>query len=252
MKRTFDVILAAMTFVILLPVTVVISAAIWSQDRKSPLYVATRVGRHGVPFRMVKFRSMVVNAERLGGASTAGDDRRITALGAFIRRYKIDELPQLWNIIVGEMSFVGPRPNVPSDVALYSEEERGLLAGRPGITDLSSIVFSDEAEILRGSSDPDLTYNLVIRPWKSRLGLHYLRTRTVLMDIHILYLTAVAIATKPRALAGVQQILKATGADSSLVRVAARTSPLVKALPPGITQETWPAHLPARTYPVAS
>lgn len=252
MKRTFDVILAAVAFVLLLPITVVISAAIWSQDRKSPFYIANRVGRNGKPFLMIKFRSMVVNADSLGGASTAGDDRRITALGAFIRRYKIDELPQLWNIIAGEMSFVGPRPNVPSDVALYSEEERWLLAGRPGITDLSSIVFSDEAEILRGSSDPDLSYNLVIRPWKSRLGLHYLRTRTVLMDIRILCLTAVAIATKPRALVGVQRILEASGAEPSLVRIAARTEPLGEALPPGVTIETWPAHLPARRYPVAS
>lgn len=252
MKRTFDLILAAVAFVLLLPVTVVISAAIWSPDRKSPFYVANRVGRKGIPFRMIKFRSMVVNADRLGGASTAGDDRRITALGAFIRRYKIDELPQLWNIIAGEMSFVGPRPNVPSDVALYSEVERGLLAGRPGITDLSSIVFSDEAEILRGSNDPDLTYNLVIRPWKSRLGLHYLRTRTVLMDIRILCLTALAIATRSRALAGVQRILLETAAEPSLVRIAARTEPLVEAMPPGVTRETWQSHLPTRVYPAAS
>lgn len=252
MKRTFDLILAAVAFVLLLPVTVVISAAIWSPDRKSPFYVATRVGRKGIPFRMIKFRSMVVNADRLGGASTAGDDRRITALGAFIRRYKIDELPQLWNIIAGEMSFVGPRPNVPSDVALYSEVERGLLAGRPGITDLSSIVFSDEAEILRGSNDPDLTYNLVIRPWKSRLGLHYLRTRTVLMDIRILCLTALAIAARSRALAGVQRILLETAAEPSLVRIAARTEPLVEAMPPGVTRETWQSHLPTRVYPAAS
>lgn len=252
MKRTFDLILAAVAFVLLLPVTVVISAAIWSPDRKSPFYVANRVGRKGIPFRMIKFRSMVVNADRLGGASTAGDDRRITALGAFIRRYKIDELPQLWNIIAGEMSFVGPRPNVPSDVALYSEVERGLLAGRPGITDLSSIVFSDEAEILRGSNDPDLTYNLVIRPWKSRLGLHYLRTRTVLMDIRILCLTALAIVTRSRALAGVQRILLETAAEPSLVRIAARTEPLVEAMPPGVTRETWQSHLPTRVYPAAS
>jgi lipopolysaccharide/colanic/teichoic acid biosynthesis glycosyltransferase len=252
MKRTFDLILALVAFVLLLPVTLVISAAVWSQDRKSPYYVPKRVGRNGIPFRMIKFRSMVVNADRVGGASTAGDDRRITALGAFIRRYKIDELPQLWNIIVGEMSFVGPRPNVPSDVALYSEEERRLLAGRPGITDLSSIVFADEAEILRGSTDPDLTYNLVIRPWKSRLGLHYLRTRTLVMDIRILSLTALAIANRPRALGGVHRILQATGADPALTRVAGRTDPLVDALPPGVTRETWAAHLPARVYPAAS
>ena len=252
MKRAFDLILALVAFVLLLPVTLVISVAIWSQDRKSPFYVANRVGRKGIPFRMVKFRSMVVNADRIGGASTAGDDRRITALGAFIRRYKIDELPQLWNIIVGDMSFVGPRPNVPPDVALYSEEERGLLEGRPGITDLSSIVFADEAEILRGSRDPDLTYNLVIRPWKSRLGLHYLRTRTVAMDMRILWLTGLAIATRPRALAGVQQILQETGAEPVLIVVAGRTDALVDALPPGVTRETWAAHLPTRVVPAAS
>jgi lipopolysaccharide/colanic/teichoic acid biosynthesis glycosyltransferase len=252
MKRSLDLILALLALVLLSPVAIVIAALVWSQDRKSPFYVAPRVGRGGTPFKMVKFRSMVVNADRLGGASTAANDRRITPLGAFVRRYKIDELPQLWNIIVGEMSFVGPRPNVASDVSLYSDEEDVLLSGRPGITDLSSIVFSDEAEILRGTSDPDLAYNLLIRPWKSRLGLHYLRTRSVTMDIRILYLTALAIVAKPRALAGVQRILEATEADPALRRVAARSAPLADALPPGVTTSTWQSHLPTRVYPAAS
>jgi lipopolysaccharide/colanic/teichoic acid biosynthesis glycosyltransferase len=252
MKRSLDLILALLALVILLPVAIVIAALIWSQDRKSPFYVASRMGKGGKPFKMVKFRSMVLHADRIGGASTSANDRRITPLGAFIRRYKIDELPQLWNISVGEMSFVGPRPNVASDVALYSDEEDGLLSGRPGITDLSSIVFSDEAEILRGSSDPDLSYNLLIRPWKSRLGLHYLRTRSLWMDLRILYLTGLAIAAKSRALAGVQRILEATGADSELRRVAARKEPLVESLPPGVTSATWQSHLPTRFYPAAS
>lgn len=252
MKRALDLLIAIVALLVLWPVALLTSVLVWLQDRKSPFYVAERIGRNGQPFRMVKFRSMVINASKLGGASTAGDDRRVTRLGAFLRRYKIDELPQLWNILLGEMSFVGPRPNIASDVALYSTEERGLLDGVPGITDLSSIVFSDEADILKGSRDPDLTYNLVIRPWKSRLGLHYLRTRTLAMDFHILFLTFLAIVAKPRALVGVQNILEKTGADPALRGICSRAAPLHEALPPGVVTENWRLHLPQGQLHVAS
>src|SRR5215213_3935979 len=173
MKRLFDFLVAVAGLIILSPLIAVLSVAIYLQDRHSPFYVAKRVGAGGISFRMVKFRSMVIRADTSGVDSTANDDPRITGLGRFVRRYKLDEIPQLWNVLVGSMSLVGPRPNVERDTALYTTEERRLLSIRPGITDLASIVFADEGDILEGSDNPDLKYNQVIRPWKSRLGLLY-------------------------------------------------------------------------------
>nr|MDP9178948.1 sugar transferase [Gemmatimonadota bacterium] len=173
MKRALDIAAAGAGLILLSPLIAALSIAIYLQDYHSPLYVATRAGRGDRPFRMVKFRSMVIRADSSGVDSTAGDDARITRLGAFIRRFKLDELPQLWNVLRGDMSLVGPRPNVERETRLYTAEEKRLLSVRPGITDLASIVFADEGEILRGSDDPDLRYNQIIRPWKSRLGLVY-------------------------------------------------------------------------------
>jgi lipopolysaccharide/colanic/teichoic acid biosynthesis glycosyltransferase len=242
-KRALDLAAAAVAIVVLSPVLAIISALVFASDWHSPFYRGTRVGRGGRPFRMIKFRSMRVNADRSGVMSTAGNDSRITAVGRVLRRYKLDELPQLVNILRGEMSFVGPRPNVPTEVALYSDDERALLSVRPGITDLASIVFSDEGEILRGSADPDRDYNLLIRPWKSRLGLHYVRRRSLRLDVELIYLTAVALSSKARALEGVARILIRTGADAELIRVARRQDALTPALPPGVTPERWEHHL---------
>ena len=123
---------------------------------------------------MVKFRTMIPDAVEAGVSSTAAGDPRITRVGRILRRAKLDELPQLWNVLTGEMSLVGPRPQVEPEAALYTAEERRMLEVRPGITDLASIVFADEGEILAGAADPDLLYNQIIRPWKSRLALLYL------------------------------------------------------------------------------
>ena len=169
-KRLFDFILALVLIVIFSPVLILFSFLIWMQDWHSPFYVAPRVGRKEKIFKMIKFRSMVVNADKSGVDSTSANDSRITLLGNFIRKYKIDELPNFFNIIMGEMSFVGPRPNVKRETDLYTNVEKQLLTVRPGITDFASIVFSDEGDILEGSKDPDLDYNQLIRPWKSRLG----------------------------------------------------------------------------------
>jgi len=243
MKRLFDIVGATAGLAVLAPLLLVVAALIWLQDFHSPFYRGERVGRDGRPFRMVKFRSMVARADRTGVRSTAGDDRRITRVGQFVRRFKLDELTQLWNVLRGDMSFVGPRPNVPTEVALYSQVERGLLAVRPGITDFASIVFSDEGEILRGSKDPDRDYNLLIRPWKSRLGLHYVAVRSVRLDVRLILLTLLAAASRPRALGSVQQLLERTGAPPELVRVAGRDSRLVPTLPPGVTEAEWQKHL---------
>jgi lipopolysaccharide/colanic/teichoic acid biosynthesis glycosyltransferase len=234
MKRVFDMIAAIIGVIVLSPILVVVAVAIWAQDFHSPLYIATRVGRGGRHFRLMKFRSMVIRADRTGVDSTAGDDPRITAIGKFIRRTKIDEVPQLLNVLAGDMSLVGPRPNVERETELYTSDERRLLSIRPGITDLASIVFADEGEILRGSDDPDIRYNQVIRPWKSRLALLYVDgRRSVALDGRILWLTIRSAYKRDAALVAVAALTRQLGGDESLTRVALRRDPLRAAPPPG-------------------
>jgi lipopolysaccharide/colanic/teichoic acid biosynthesis glycosyltransferase len=183
---------------------------------------------------MVKLRSMKVLADATGVMSTAGDDPRVTAVGRFVRRWKLDELPQLWNVLRGDMSLVGPRPQVLPDVALYTEDEKRMLTARPGITDLASIVFADEGEILQGAPDPDLRYQQVIRPWKSRLALLYVDRRpSILTDLRLVWLTLVNAVRRDRALVGVAEIVRRLGGGDELARVALRTEPPPPAPPPG-------------------
>lgn len=182
---------------------------------------------------MVKFRSMVVNADKIGGSSTAASDRRITRMGSFVRAYKLDELIQLWNVLTGDMSMVGPRPQTLGDAELYTEIEKRMLSVRPGITDPASIVFSDEGEILRGSPDPDLLYNQIIRPWKSRLALAYIDNQTFWTDLWLIILTVVAIVSKPIALRSLLSLLNAWGLDPLVIRMAARKELLLAFPPPG-------------------
>ena len=234
MKRLLDIAATAIGLILLSPVIIGVGILVFLQDRHSPLYVAARAARGGGTFRMMKFRSMVVRADATGVDSTAGDDPRITRLGRLIRRFKLDELPQLFNVLRGDMSLVGPRPNVLRETALYTPDEARLLSVRPGITDIASIVFADEAEILRGSSDPDLLYNQVIRPWKSRLGLLYVeRSGGVLLDLKIIALTIAAILDRSAALRRAAQIVSELGGGEELAAVAARTGRLRPAPPPG-------------------
>lgn len=215
------------------PILLAFIVAVWLQNLKSPFYIAPRVGKNMKIFHMIKLRSMIMDADRTGVDSTAGDDCRVTSIGKLIRKFKMDELTQLWNVLKGNMSLVGPRPNVEREVALYTDEERHLLDVRPGITDFSSIVFSDEGEILAGSDDPDLKYNQVIRPWKSRLALLYVKKRNFLIDLALILLTVVAIFSRPLALQGLQKVLKRLGADDRLLAVARREGPLRSYPPPG-------------------
>jgi len=189
LKRTFDLILALCALVLLGPLLLLIAVLIKLDDGGPVLYRGVRIGRAGVPFRICKFRTMVMNADRLGGPSTPDDDPRITKPGRWLRRSKLDELPQLLNVMSGKMSFVGPRPEVAREVALYSDEERALLRVRPGITDWASIRFRDEGAILRGATDPHETYRRVIRPEKMRLALEYVRTASLATDVRILLAT---------------------------------------------------------------
>lgn len=233
MKRLIDIVLSAFGLLVASPVLLPVMFLVWWQDKHSPFYVAPRVGRAGAPFRMVKLRSMVINADKSGVDSTGSNDRRITRVGHFIRRYKLDELTQLWNVLKGDMSLVGPRPNVKRETDLYTPVEKRLLDVRPGITDISSIVFSDEGDILKDHSDPDIAYNQLIRPGKSLLGLFYIEHRSAALDLRLIGLTLMAVVSRARALDGVQRILTGLGAERSLVELAARQRPLTPMPPPG-------------------
>lgn len=235
-KRLLDMIVAASVLLIAGPVLVIVLLLVWYEDKHSPFYLAPRVGKDGVLFRMVKIRSMVVNADKAGIDSTAASDMRITPIGHWIRRYKLDELTQLWNVLLGDMSLVGPRPNVKRDTDLYTMVERQLLTAKPGITDFSSVVFSDEGDILAGKPDPDIAYHQLIRPWKSRLGIFYIERQSFFLDIRLCFLTAVAIMNRETALLGVVSLLKSLDADADLLRIASRKEALVKCPPPGATE----------------
>jgi lipopolysaccharide/colanic/teichoic acid biosynthesis glycosyltransferase len=236
MKRLIDILLSATGLLLASPVLLPVMFLVWWQDKHSPFYVAPRTGLNDRPFRMVKLRSMVINADKSGVDSTGSNDRRITRVGHFIRRYKLDELTQLWNVLKGDMSLVGPRPNVKRETDLYTPLERRLLETRPGITDFSSIVFSDEGDILKDQPDPDIAYNQLIRPGKSLLGLFYIDHRGLLVDLKLIVLTAVAIGSRRRALSGVQSMLRNLGASPELLEIAAREKPLKAMPPPGGTK----------------
>ena len=233
MKRIIDFILSLIGLVLASPILLPTIFLVWIQDWHSPFYIAPRVGKNERLFKMLKLRSMIVNADKSGVDSTSSNDKRITGVGRFIRKYKLDELSQLWNVMIGDMSLVGPRPNVKRETDLYTIEEKKLLSVRPGITDFSSIVFSDEGEILKDQEDPDIAYNQLIRPGKSMLGIFYINNRNMILDLRLIFLTAVAIISKKNALNSVVSLLKHMKADNILVQIAAREKELAPMPPPG-------------------
>jgi len=193
LKRLFDIIFSCFGLIVTSPL-IILSAILIKIDSKGPVfYRGLRVGRFGKPFKMYKFRTMVVNADKIGGPSTSDDDPRLTKVGKFIRKYKLDELPQLINVFKGEMSIVGPRPEVPSEVETYNEEEKKILNVKPGITDYASLTFHNEGEILRGSADPHQTYKEKIRPEKLRLALKYVEEHSFWIDLKIIFKTFKAL-----------------------------------------------------------
>jgi len=200
-KRVFDVVFALASVVLLAPVFLIAALAILLYDGGPVFYRGERIGLDGEPFRIVKFRTMVVDAERIGASSTADDDPRVTPVGRLLRRSKVDELPQLFNVLAGDMSVVGPRPQVRWAVERYQQEERALLSVRPGITDFASLRFRNEGEILRGSTDPDRDYLEKIAPEKMRLALHYVRHRSLSLDLQIVLATVLSIfGVKPESI----------------------------------------------------
>ena len=233
MKRSIDILVSAFGLFVSSPILIPVVFIVWLQDFKSPFYIAPRVGANEKTFRMIKLRSMIVDADKTGVDSTSANDSRITSIGRFIRKYKLDELTQLINVLKGDMSLVGPRPNVENETKSYTNEEKILLTVRPGITDFSSIVFSDEGDILEGSKNPDLLYNQIIRPWKSRLGLLYIEKSNTFLDIKIIILTVIAILNKEKALKSINDILTKLGASEKIKQVSLRKDKLVPYPPPG-------------------
>jgi lipopolysaccharide/colanic/teichoic acid biosynthesis glycosyltransferase len=193
MKRLFDICFSLALIIVLLPLAIVVSLWIVFDDFGSPFFVQQRVGLNGRNFGLLKFRSMKKNAELQGQLTVGMKDNRITRSGYVIRKYKIDELPQLVNVFLGEMSVVGPRPEVPKYVLLYNEEQQNVLSIKPGITDFASIEYVRENELLSASSDPEKTYIEEIMPAKLELNLKYLREQSFLTDMKIILQTIKAI-----------------------------------------------------------
>ena len=192
-KRLFDIFASATGLLFLSPILFYIGWRIKREDHGPIFYRGVRAGVEGNPFRIFKFRTMVINADKIGGSSTADDDARITKIGKLLRKYKLDELPQLINVLKGEMSFVGPRPEVQHYVDMFTEEEKIILTVRPGITDWASLWNNDEGAILAGSSDPEKTYMEQIRPEKIRLQLKYVKEKSFFIDLKIIVQTLFAI-----------------------------------------------------------
>ena len=195
-----DIIISFFGLLFFSPILLPVMFLVWKEDKKSPFYIAPRSGKNDSIFMMIKLRSMVIDADKSGVDSTSNNDMRITSIGHKIRKFKLDELIQLWNVFTGDMSLVGPRPNVKYETDMYTHIEKKLLSVKPGITDFSSIIFSDEGEILEGEENPDLVYNQLIRPWKSRLGWIYIENQSILLDIKLIIYTAVAIFSKKKEL----------------------------------------------------
>jgi len=232
MRRLIDLIASFFGLIFLSPILGFFCLLVWLQDFHGPFYIAPRVGRGGRPFRMVKLRSMVIGADK-SGSSSGKDDRRITWIGRLIRTCKLDEFTQLWNVLKGDMSLVGPRPQVAWAVKAYTDVERHLIDVRPGITDPASIVFADEGDILTGAADADLRYSQIIRPWKSRMALLYVDHGDVRGYVLLIVATLIGAVSRRTALGVVQTQLRRWGADEQVLAVARREGMPPEAPPPG-------------------
>lgn len=200
MKRAFDLFFGSMGLFLLFPLFFVAGVAIRFDSAGPVFFRQVRVGRHGRPFRIFKFRTMYADAEARGRKITVGDDPRITRAGRFLRKFKLDELPQLFNVLKGEMSLVGPRPEVPRYVEFYPEEIRKqILSIRPGITDFASIMYKDESTVLSGAADPEATYVNVILPEKLKHYVRYVYERTLWLDFKIVLLTLMEVLRRGEA-----------------------------------------------------
>ncbi len=189
LKRAFDMAFSLVLLVLLLPLLLVFALAVALTSPGGAFFRQVRVGRGGREFRLLKFRSMRPGSEAKGQLTIGGRDPRITGVGYLLRKTKLDELPQLWNVLVGDMSVVGPRPEVPKYVALYNEEQRAVLSVRPGITGMASIDYIDENELLAKATDPERAYIEEVMPAKLALDLRYVREQSFALDLRIIMAT---------------------------------------------------------------
>jgi len=187
-KRTFDIFASSIGLIILSPLFLLISISIKLESKGRIFYLQKRVGLNGREFYLIKFRSMYENSDKKG-LLTIGNDNRITKVGRFIRRYKLDELPQLINVLKGDMSLVGPRPEVPQYVKLYNEEQKKVLLVRPGITDYASLKYYNESKLLANTKSLEQTYIEEIMPQKLSLNLKYINNQNFFVDLKIILLT---------------------------------------------------------------
>ena len=191
--QKMDIVISGCALAVIWPVLLLIALAIKIDDPGPVFYRQVRVGRNGKEFRIFKFRTMIVDADKKGLAITVGRDNRITRMGRLLRKTKLDELAQLINVFTGEMSFVGPRPEVPKYVNMYTPYQRQVLLVRPGITDYASIAYRNENDLLEGADDPERMYIDVIMPDKIELNMKYLREISPMADIKLIFSTIIAV-----------------------------------------------------------
>lgn len=196
LRRALDVVASTAGLVVLLPFTLLTALAVAVDSPGPVLFRQRRVGLNGREFEILKFRTMRVDAEAVGGQLTVGTDPRVTRVGRFLRASKFDEIPQLFNVLRGDMSLVGPRPEVPRYVALYTPEQRQVLSVRPGITDPASIAYRSESQLMANAADPERLYIEELMPRKLDLNLEYLKRRTVGSDIGVVLQTIVAVLAR--------------------------------------------------------
>lgn len=189
MKRLFDIILCLIGILFLLPLGLILSISVLIGSKGPVFYIQQRVGKNNQDFGLFKFRTMFVNSDKKGLLTVGNSDKRITKTGGFLRKFKLDELPQLINVLIGDMSIVGPRPEVRKYVEMYNDEQQKILSIRPGITDYASIEFIDENRILGESEDPETTYIKEVMPAKLKLNAKYLAEQGVVTDIKIILMT---------------------------------------------------------------
>ena len=192
-KRIFDIVFSALGLVILSPLLLIVALAIAATSEDSFFYIQNRVGKNGKIFRMIKFRTMRIDSDKTGLFITAKNDPQITVIGKILRRTKLDELPELWNVLTGDMSLVGPRPEVPKYVKYYKPEWERVLSVRPGITDLATLPFRDEESVLLGAQDIERAYIDIVVPIKMNLALQYVDRHSIWFDFKILFLTVLGI-----------------------------------------------------------
>ncbi len=192
-KRFFDLLVSTVMLVLLNPLLLVLALAVKFSSKGPAFYMQERIGKNEKLFRIFKFRTMFLDADKKGLLTVGGRDPRVTPVGYFLRKYKLDELPQLFNVVLGEMSLVGPRPEVKRYVEMYSVEQKKVLEVNPGITDYASIEYANENELLGKADDPEKMYVEEIMPAKLKLNLKYLREQSFLVDLKIIFKTAMKI-----------------------------------------------------------